>query len=367
MHVYDALIVGAGPAGSLAAYLLGKNRDVAISEEHQTAGFPVQCAGLISDMCFNRYRRYCKIEKALENRIEGAFFFSPSGNYIEAKGEAYVIERKILDKLLFEKASEVADVFVKTKVKFEESKAVLGCREIRSKSVIGADGVNSTVARCFGFERPKLFTAVQAEVRFDAIDENFVELYFGKKWSGSFFAYAIPIGDTARVGAISREGAMEYLKNLIERHPSVSKRIRGGVIELNVGAIPDRLVDFAKDNVALIGDSAGMVKPYTGGGLYYLLLAAEKLAENFPDFKGYKRAYLKELGREYEFGYKIRRLYSLDDRKMEKLFEIMKGFDFPGVHMDRPSTLQLPKSAFKIAFRLIKNPELAFSILKLLI
>lgn len=364
--MYDALIVGAGPAGSLTAYLLGRNWDVAISEEHQIAGFPVQCAGLISDVCFNRYRRYCKIEKALEKRMKGAFFFSPLGNCIEAKGDAYVIERKIFDTLLFERASDVADVFVKSKTKFRGSKAILNGKEIKADKIIGADGINSTVARHFGFERPKFFTVIQAEMRFEALDENYVELYFGNRWS-DFFAYAIPIGDTAKVGVISREGALERFNKLIYEHPSVSKRVRGSVIELNAGAIPDRLIDFSKGNVALIGDAAGMVKPYTGGGLYYLLVAAEKLADSFPDFNSYQREYIKELGREYKFGYKIRKLYTMDDQKMEKLFEIMKGFDFPGVHMDKPSTLQLPNSAFKIVLRLIRNPALAFTVLKLLI
>ena len=52
---------------------------------------------------------------------------------------------------------------------------------------------------------------------------------------------------------------------------------------------------------------------------------------------------------------------------MEKLFEIMKGFDFPGVHMDKPSTLKLPNSALKIVLRIIRNPALAFTVLRLLI
>lgn len=366
--MYDALVVGAGPAGSLTAYMLGKKFDVVIAEEHQIAGFPVQCAGLISDNCFESYRKYCRIDKAIESKIRGAIFFSPSGNTIEGKGKAYVVERKILDRLLFEKASEVSEVLVKTKVKFNNG-IFLGDRnrKIGARYIIGADGVNSSVARYFNFEKVGLFTSIQAEMRFEAIDENFVELYFGKKWSDAFFAYAIPLGDTARVGVICRENPRTYFKNLIEKHPSVSGRVKGGIIELNVGAIPDRLIEFVTKNVALIGDSAGMVKPYTGGGLYYLLIAAEKLAESFPDFSRYREAYLKELGKEYSFGYKIRKLYQLDDSKMEEIFEVMRDFDFPGVHMDKPSSLQLPKSISKIVFRLIRKPKLVLYIFKLLI
>ncbi|WP_202319386.1 NAD(P)/FAD-dependent oxidoreductase [Archaeoglobus neptunius] len=356
------LIVGGGPAGSLTAIMLGKKSDVVIAEDHQSPGYPVQCAGLISDICYKKYGEFCKIKKAMENEIKGAFFFSPSGNHIEARGKAYVVERKILDAMLFEKASEKADVFIKSKVRFNGRKAVIGNSEIVADIIVGADGIGSAVAKNFGFEQPGVFTAVQAEMKFEPLDDGFVELYFG--WS-DFFAYAIPLGDTARIGVISRNDPYKLFKNLIEKHPSVSERIKGSVIELNAGGFPDRLVNFVKGNVALIGDSAGMVKPYTGGGLYYLLVAAETLNETFPNLELYRQLYLKRLGREYRFGERIRRLYSLDNRSMEELFRLMRDFDFRGVHMDSPSTLLA--STFKILLRLLKNPGIAFSVIRLLL
>jgi geranylgeranyl reductase family protein len=362
----DAAIIGGGPAGSLAAILLGKEHEVTIFEEHQTAGFPVQCAGLISRRCFEKLKSYCKAGKAKERDIEGAFFFSPSGHKtIEAKGEAVVVERKILDGLLFQKASERAETFIKEKASFEGFKVKTSKREFDPEAIIGADGVYSETARHFSFPRFGIFTTLQVEVKFEPLDEDFVELYFGRTWSNSFFAYAIPLGDTARIGIISRDKPEFYLRNLIEKHPSVSKRVKGSIIELNAGAIPDRLVNFSKGKVALIGDAAGMVKPYTGGGLFYLLVAAEKLAQNFPNLKKYEELYMREMGNDYRFGYLVRKLYSLSDEKMEKLFTLMADFDFKGVHMDSPSTLS--KKAAGIAFRLLKDPKLAFFILKSLL
>lgn len=359
------LVVGAGPAGSLSAILLGKENEVVIAEEHQSAGFPVQCAGLISDLCFSSYKKYCKIGKAVENEIKGAIFFSPSGNFFEAKGRAFVIERKILDEMLLAKASEFAKVFIKTKVKFKGWRAILGNQEVFPDFIIGADGVCSEVARNFGFERPNFYSAVQIEVKFEAIDEKFVEIYLGKRYS-EFFAYAIPIADTAKVGVIARRNVLKYLENLIEKHPSVAKRIRGGIIELNSGLIPSDLVDFVKDKVALIGDSAGMVKPYSGGGLFYLLIAAEKLAENFPDLEKYKRAFMRELGWEIRMGKKLRNIYYLEDDELEDIVRALKDFDFSNLQMDRPSTLLHPKTLLKVFKLLLSNPSLAKLALKVL-
>ncbi len=358
------LIVGAGPAGSLSAYLLGKRFDVVVVEEHQTPGFPVQCAGLISEKCFKAYSNYCRVRKAVENRINGALFFSPSGNFLEVPGKAYVIDRKILDSMLLRAASKYSEVLVKTKVRFDGRVAKFKDGSLHPEYIIGADGCYSTVARSFGFERYRIYPAIQVEKRFEAVDERCVELYFGKRYSNGFFAYSIPLGDTAKIGVVSRDEPHFYLKNLLEKHPSVSRRVRGGAMEVNAGCIPAKLVDFVRGKIALIGDAAGMVKPYTGGGLYYLLRAAEILSETFPDLQGYRRMYLGEFGREHDVGRKIRGLYTtLSDDEYDELIRAFRDFDFSKLDMDRPSTAL---SAVKTGFRLISKPVLALKLLRTL-
>ena len=358
------LIVGGGPAGCLCAIELGKNYDVLLVEEHQSAGYPVQCAGLISKDCYNFIRSFSKCKL---NDIRGAYVFSPNGEYVEPEGKSkgVVIERKILDRDLMARASEYAQISVKTKfIGISNSNAILVRNgekiKVKFKYIIGADGPYSTVARCFGFERPQILSAIQVECKFEAFCEDMVELYFGNKYSKGFFAYAIPIDNSiARVGVISKENPLTYLKNLVNKHPSVSKRINlNKIIELNAGAIPIGLVDFVKGNVALIGDAAGMVKPYTGGGLYYLIKAVEALKKNFPDLENYRKEYLKVMGREYEVGMKIFKLYSmLTDEDYNYLVTIAKDLkDYAKeLHMDSPTTLF---KVLPIVMRVVKRPRL---------
>ncbi len=365
------LIVGGGPAGSLSAIAIGKHHDVLIVEEHQSAGFPVQCAGLISSDCYERLRRLskCKVKD-----VRGAFFIAPNGDYVELEGKCggVVVERKILDRDLLAKASEFAEVWVKSKfvcarngkakiIRFGEIKLV------KFDAIIGADGVYSAVARCFGFDRPKILPAVQMECRYEALSDDMVELFFGNSYSDGFFAYAIPLDETARIGVVSRSNPKLCLDNLIRRHPSASKRIRSDkVIELNVGAIPIGLIDFVKDNVALIGDSAGMVKPYTGGGLFYLLRATEILEEYFPDLRKFREEYLKTIGREISFGMKIYRLYSmLNDEEYNYLVRIAKDYSHLAkeLHMDNPSTLLKVLPAI---IKIVRKPKLLKKLLSVL-
>ena len=47
---YDAVIIGAGPAGSTIAYYLAKNDlNVALVEKKTQIGYPLQCAGIVSN------------------------------------------------------------------------------------------------------------------------------------------------------------------------------------------------------------------------------------------------------------------------------------------------------------------------------
>ncbi|MBO8182170.1 MAG: NAD(P)/FAD-dependent oxidoreductase [Archaeoglobus sp.] len=357
----DILIVGAGPAGSLAALNL-KIGNITIIEEHQAAGFPVQCAGLISDECYESLKKYSR--RCFVNRIRGAFFFSPNGNYIEMVGKrkGVVIERKILDVELLSKASEIADVLVKTKfvgVSRKGAKIIQNSQErfLKYDYLIGADGANSKVAAEFSFSRPEFYSAVQVEATFEPLEENMVELYFGSRYSDGFFAYAIPIGDgLARVGVVSKRDPLTFLRNLIDKHPSAAKRFKGSYLELNAGIIPiglNEIVNGVDGNVCLIGDSAGMVKPYTGGGLYYHLIAAEILGKSFPDLELYKKRYLEKMGKEYSTGLKILKLYSvLSDSDYNELVKLGKDLDFSKLDMDHPS------SVLKIMPTLIKKVAL---------
>ena len=331
------LIVGGGPAGCLSAIAL-KNYDVTVVEEHTSAGFPVQCAGLISDGCYRELKKFsdCKV-----NDIRGAMFFSPNNSVeLEGKMRAVVVERKILDRDLLAKASEHANVMIKTKfLGVEKGKAVLrsmGKRiELDYDYIIGADGVYSTVSNVFRFERPKIYSALQITCKFDCISEDLVEIYFG---FSDFFCYAIPFDGFAKIGVISSQNPMHILKKLLRW---LGERVKGDILELNAGAIPIGLIDFVKDNVMLIGDSAGMVKPYTGGGLYYILKAVEKL-EHFPNLKKIQKEYTKDLGIEYKVGMRIAKLYTiLEPGDYDYLIGVAKEHaDLArGLDMDKPSTL----------------------------
>ena len=173
MDDVDVLVVGAGPAGSTAAArLAAAGRSVRMVEEHPKVGYPVQCAGLVSQRVLDLAGSTAMVRCA----VRGASVFGPSQESIAFRADeprAFVIDRAGLDVYLADRAAR-AGAEIRTSTRFDavegESDGRLTVRlrgpdgnpeVVRPRLVIGADGVSSAVARAFRLRRPVDLMAVR--------------------------------------------------------------------------------------------------------------------------------------------------------------------------------------------------------------
>ena len=71
---YDAVIIGAGPAGSTIAYYLAKNDlNVALVEKKTQIGYPLQCAGIVSNHIHDLNELP---QNLILNEVKGAYIHS---------------------------------------------------------------------------------------------------------------------------------------------------------------------------------------------------------------------------------------------------------------------------------------------------
>lgn len=364
--MYDVIVIGAGPAGSTAARECAKSGlDTLCIEEHGTVGYPVQCAGLLSNAAFDE----CGVsQRPVLNSVSGARVISGLGRelFFDAKRtKAVVVDRGMLDREMAERAADCGAEFrLKTSVYGIHGKSVLtrgiyGHGEISAKLLIAADGPRSTIARLLNMERQKHFLAgIQADLPHEC-DPGIVQVYPGA--SPDFFGWLIPTGkDRVRAGLCTKEGAPERFAVFMKRFGTSSTHLVTGTLPL--GLMPRTY----GHRTLFVGDAAGFAKPTSGGGVYTGIRSARHAAAvaagaceqgRYDDtvLAGYEQRWKADIGRELDLGF---RLYAMRQKlSLEDIDRILRAFSDPELvativqdgDMDRPG---------KLVKKLLKKPAL---------
>ncbi len=359
--IFDAVVVGGGPAGSTAAEIIARNGyDVLILEEHPQVGLPQHCTGKLS---INAIKELGLPSIGALQEVRGAKFYSPDMGSLKVERDevqAKIFDRSILDRYLSDRAVDSGAALLTSAqavgivVDANGVNLTFGHggkrRSIVSRVVISAEGASAPLARLLGIyskERRALRIAAQREIiGLSNPEPEFVELYFGKKYSPGFFAWIAPMGrDRARVGLCvdpsHGKDVINYLNKLGEEHPVARKRLRGAsCVWQAVHVIPTGgvLHDSVSDGVLVVGDAAGQVKSTTGGGLYYGMACAKIAGETVSralSLEGhvlrkdvlseYQSLWQQRLGDEIATSAKTRLLLdSLTDEELSYLFKIIR-------------------------------------------
>ena len=354
---FDVIVVGAGPAGSSAAYTTAKaGLSTLLLERRWEIGVPVRCAEAISRVKLPEF--VSPDPRWVAKVVHGARIVAPDGGHIDVvrhkdHEEGLVLERQIFDRHLAELAAQAgSEVRVKSRVVavVREGNAITGVRVrsfgadevIRSKIVIAADGVESQVGRWAGLETgpglANVSVCVQyllSGVRLERSDH--LHLYIGSDVAPGGYAWAFPKGgDTWNVGLGIRpafggakdQTAKQYLDVF------VNKKFPGATpISLIMGAVPvgGRILKLSSDGIMVAGDAGHQVNPLTGSGITNAMkcavLAAETAVDAFSrgDFSEtflstYDTRYRKELGRKFAALARVRdAMARLDDEGLNRV------------------------------------------------
>lgn len=365
--VYDTLICGAGPIGCYLSNLLAKEGlNVAVVEEHESIGKPVQCTGLVSS---NIFKLLSIPKNIILNELDEAKIFFADGKGYTFHHPVYVIDREKLDIFLYnESKRNGTDFFLGEKLKsFNVEKRVnskTSRRDIESRTLVGADGPLSVVGRTIGIS-PHCIPGLQVRTR---VKKEMIEIHFGDETAPGFFAWVVPESDEiARIGLWTNSDQRTHLRKFLKKLGIDT------FIDIQAGLIP---VDFLKTTssrrVLLVGDSAAQVKATTGGGVVTGLMCADHAAYAIKKgvregklsrealHKNYDKRWRKDIGKELKRAYYIRKiLMDFNDEDYKKLQKLVSDKNFVEL-LENNINLEMYS---KVIPKLISHPKFLLSAL----
>lgn len=308
---YDAVVVGAGPAGSAAAAVLaGRSRRVLLIEKDRFPRHKV-CGEFLSSSAtasLERLGMRDAIAACCPEKIERGIVHLPGGARVPFRLScpAIGLSRFVLDDLLARQACRVgAETLFETRVTSLERDSgefvlrvagPLPEEEIRTRSLIGAwgrwDSLDRTLARGFLTSRRRFVGWSREYVGDTAALEGLVQLYV---FPGGYCGLSRVEGGTANLAGVVAEKTRSRLGvgwDAVLAHARASNAgLEASLARLtpaSAGFLGTGPVFFttkppAENGILMAGDAAGVIDPFSGEGqasaLASGILAAETIEQ----------------------------------------------------------------------------------------
>ena len=298
----DAIIIGAGPAGTACAKKLAENGfSVKVFDKRSEIGSPKRCGEGISEASQNFVGEIP--EKCIARRIKGARIYSPDGRYLDAILDqgGFVLERKVFDKWMAEEAIKSgavvrANTFVSDVLK-DSNNYIIGVKgqftgndfEEKARIVVCATGAESPIRnKILGvYSKLNLIdSCVQYEMANVDVVSDLIHIYLTSEFAPRGYVWVFPKGENRAnvgLGIVPQDKKPgEFMQAFLENHPELNK---GSILEVNAGCVPvgGLVKDMVTNGFVLCGEAANHVNPIHGGGIKEAVISGQMAADVISD------------------------------------------------------------------------------------
>ncbi|MEL7518167.1 MAG: geranylgeranyl diphosphate reductase [Pseudomonadota bacterium] len=353
--LYDAVVIGGGPAGATAATDLAlAGHSVLLMER---GGRIKPCGGAVPPRLLEDFDIP---QSLLVARARSARMIAPSGRSVDMPvgeiGYVGMVDREDFDEWLRVRACEsgaerLNATFEKIERDDQQHPLVTFRRErggpiekIRARCIVGADGARSAVAKQSlpNANRVKCVFAYHEIIKSpdndtEAFDANRCDVFYQGKLSPDFYAWVFPHGETSSIGVgsankgFSLRGAVAEMRGDLGLERCETVRREGAPIPLK----PLKKWDNDRDTI-VAGDAAGIVAPASGEGIYYAMVGGRFSAEAASEFlktgevKALARArkrFMKEHGRVFWILGMMQYFWYSSDKRRERFVSMCDDKD----------------------------------------
>ena len=305
--IYDAVVVGGGPAGATAAQTLAeKGKHVLLLDKR---GRIKPCGGAIPPRLIKDFQIP---DELLVAKAKSARMVSPLGKAVDIpieNGFVGMVDRAQFDEWLRKRAVSAGAVredglfetlqreganvriYYRTRGALDGDHGAL--KSVLAKAVVGADGAKSQVGRSAGVkgcaEANYVFayheiikTPTDKPLSFDS---SRCDVLYQKPVSPDFYGWVFPHGDTISVGTGSADKGFSLRNAVAQLRADIG--LDGAELIRHEGApLPMKPLKKWDDGqqVVLAGDAAGVVAPASGEGIYYAMLGGQLAGEAVAEF-----------------------------------------------------------------------------------
>ena len=285
--MYDIIVSGAGPAGSLAAMQCARQGLSVLLLDKATKGRRKCCAGGVVRRAEKELG--LKIpERLVENRINGVSFLVEGTRYSFPLEEdvALIVRREAFDGFLVEEAVRQGATLIeeaKVSAATEEGqrvKVITAKGSFEARFLVVAEGAGSAIARAlYGkSENPSTLVGCAVEVNCARAPRRDVDIHLSsyrryRLRVGTFplTGGVFPLGESVMLSYVGWKEPREAFERAIDSSVRIIADEYGGSGMIGrpcYHAIPIAIrARFHTANTLVVGDAAGLVSPFSGEGL----------------------------------------------------------------------------------------------------